>query len=91
MRGSFISKSIYVIFHFKDVVVVLKLEGPNHNGPLSPQKNGGPQVYFYRDPPGPLGDYTPAKCCEMRSKRPSIEIIIVVIKGITYMDNHEDL
>ena len=47
MRGSFISKSIYVIFHFKDVVVVLKLEGPNHNGPLSPQKNGGAQVYFY--------------------------------------------
>ena len=69
MRGSFISKSIYVIFHFKDVVVVLKLEGPNHNGPLSPQKNGGgpsilllnkiPKNWGGPGPPGPLGDYTP--------------------------------
>ena len=25
----------------RDVVAVLKLEGPNYNGPLSPQKNGG--------------------------------------------------
>ena len=31
----------------RDVVAVLKLEGPNYNGPLSPQKNGGAQVYFY--------------------------------------------
>ena len=54
----------------RDVVAVLKLEGPNYNGPLSPQKNGGAQVYFYLirspklegglGPPGPLGDYTPA-------------------------------
>ena len=31
----------------RDVVTVLKLEGPNYNGPLSPQKNGRAQEYFY--------------------------------------------
>ena len=31
----------------RDVVTVLKLEGPNYNGPLSLLKNGGAQVYFY--------------------------------------------
>ena len=32
---------------FRDVVTVLKLEGPNYNGPLSPHKNGGAQLYFH--------------------------------------------
>ena len=32
--------------HVRDVVAVLKLEGPNYNGPLSPQKNGGPKYTF---------------------------------------------
>ena len=38
-----IALSIYT----RDVVAVSKLEGPNYNGPLIPQKKWGAQVYFY--------------------------------------------
>ena len=53
----------------RDVVAVLKLEGPNYDGPLSPQKMGGPSILLLNKipkkwgglgPPGPLGDYIPA-------------------------------
>ena len=32
---------------YKDIVAVLKLEGPNYNGLLVFKKNGRGQVYFY--------------------------------------------
>ena len=61
--------SIYLLTYLsRDVVAVLKLEGPNYNGPLSPKKMGGPSILLLNKipknwggpgPPGPLGDYIP--------------------------------
>ena len=61
---------MYPVFN-RDVVSVLKLEGPNYNGSLSPPKNwGGPSILLLNKipknwggpgPPGPLGHYTPAR------------------------------
>ena len=49
----------------RDIVTILKLEGPNYNGPFSPKKLGPKYTLPKYQKIGPLGNYTPdcTLCC----------------------------